>query len=190
MSALDGLRFRLGTLLRPGQFARDLDEELRFHVALEAMQKECAARGELSPEDARFAALRRFGARRIAVASRWSEQLNQALIAYLEHAEIEVLSITSVGQWAQQAFSMSIEEGVKLAFQLGREAMRKAPDAEALLVAGGAWRSLAAVPILEEDFGIPVVTNPIAQVWRLIERGVAPPVKGWGMLLAHGTMEG
>lgn len=134
--------------------------------------------------EAAIAALGYFGARRIAVASRWSTQLNDALIAYLAHAGIEVMAITSVGQWAKQAFSMSIEEGVKLAFQLGREAMRKAPGAQALLVAGGAWRSLAAVPFLEEDFAVPVVTNPIAQVWRLIAAGVAPPVKGWGRLLA------
>jgi len=91
--------------------------------------------------EASIAALRRFGAKRIAVASRWSEQLNAALIAYLKEADLEVLSITSVGQWAKQAFSMSIEEGVKLAFQLSREAMRKAPKADALLVPGGAWRS-------------------------------------------------
>jgi maleate cis-trans isomerase len=62
--------------------------------------------------------------------------------------------------------------------------MRRAPAAEALLLAGGAWRSLAAVPILEEDFKVPVLTNPIAQVWRLIAAGVAPPVTGWGRLLA------
>jgi arylmalonate decarboxylase len=129
-------------------------------------------------------ALRRFGASRIAVASRWSEQLNQALAAYLAHAGFEVLAITSAGQWAKQAFSMSIEEGVKLAFQLGREAMRRAPEAQALFLAGGAWRSLAAVPILEEDFNVPVITNPIAEVWRLIAAGVAPPVAGWGRLLA------
>lgn len=137
-----------------------------------------------SHAEATVAALRHLGANRIAIASRWSEQLNNALVAYLTHANIEVLAITSVGQWAKQAFSMSIEEGVKLAFQLGREAMRRAPTAEGLLLAGGAWRSLAAVPILEDDFGVPVVTNPIAQVWRLIAAGIAPPVTGWGRLLA------
>lgn len=137
-----------------------------------------------SQAEATIAAMRHLGVRRIAIASRWSKQLNEAFVAYLEHADIEVLAITSVGQWAKQAFSMSIEEGVKLAFQLGREAMRQAPSAEALLLAGGAWRSLAAVPILEEDFGIPVITNPIAPVWRLIAAGIAPPVDGWGRLLA------
>jgi hypothetical protein len=134
--------------------------------------------------EATVAALSYFGAKCIAVASRWSDTLNKLVIEYLTQAGFEVLAITSVGQWAKQAFSMSIEEGVRLAFQLGREAMRRAPQAEALFVAGGAWRSLAAVPILEEDFGIPVVTNPITQPWRLIAAGIAPPVEGWGRLLA------
>jgi len=134
--------------------------------------------------EATVAALGSFGATRVAIASRWSGQLNDAVVAYLESAGIAVLTITSAGQWAKQAFSMSIEEGVKLAFQLGREAMRRAPAAQALLLAGGAWRSLAAVPILEEDFNVPVITNPIAQAWRLIAAGVAPPVPGWGRLLA------
>ena len=136
--------------------------------------------------EATIAALAHFGARRIAVASRWSAELNGRLKAYLGHAGIEVLAMTGIGQWARQAFSMSIEEGVKLAFQLGRQAMREAPQAEALLIPGGAWRSLAVVPILEEDYGIPVVTNPIAEAWRFIAGGVAPPVQGWGRLLAGG----
>ena len=61
----------------------------------------------------------------------------------------------------------------------------EAPDADGLLLPGGAWRSLAAVPILEQDFGKPVVTNPIAAVWRLIAAGKAPPVEGWGRLLTN-----
>ena len=137
-----------------------------------------------SHSEATIDAMRHLGMRKLAVASRWSNELNEKLVAYLESAGFEVLTVTTANQWAQQAFSMSIEEGIKLAFQLGREAMRKAPDADGLLLPGGAWRSLAAVPILEDDFGKPVVTNPIAQVWRLISAGVAPPVQGWGRLLA------
>jgi len=137
-----------------------------------------------SHAEATIDAMRHLGMRRIAIASRWSDELNRKLTAYLTSADFEVLTVTSAGQWAKQAFSMSIEEGVKLAFQLGREAMRKAPQADGLLLPGGAWRSLAAVPILEEDSGKPVVTNPIAQVWRLISQGIAPPVEGWGTLLA------
>jgi maleate cis-trans isomerase len=120
---------------------------------------------------------------RLAVASRWATQLNEALKQFLEHAGFEVVSMTSVGQWAAEAFGMSIETGVKLAIQLGREAMRKAPNAQGLLLPGGTWRSLAVIPCLEEDFGKPVFTNPTGSVWRLIHDGVAPPVQGWGKVL-------
>ncbi|MES2184769.1 MAG: hypothetical protein V4505_09500 [Pseudomonadota bacterium] len=154
---------------------------------LELMQETSKRTGIVadSHAEATIAAMRHLGMRRIAIASRWSDTLNQKLVAYLEEAEFEVLAVTSVGQWAKQAFSMSIEEGVKLAFLLSREAMQKAPHADGLLLPGGAWRSLAAVPILEQDFGKPVVTNPITEAWRLIAAGLAPPVEGWGRLLAN-----
>ena len=61
MSVFDVFRYRLRVLLRPGKYARELDEEIRFHLALEAMQREHGARGTLSPSDARWAARRRFG---------------------------------------------------------------------------------------------------------------------------------
>jgi len=132
-------------------------------------------------------ALNHLGARRIAIASRWADQLNRAMTAYFEDAGLEVLAVTSANQWAAESFSMSIERGVVLAIRLGREAMRLAPNAEALLLPGGTWRSLAAVPILEDDFGLPILTNRTAAAWRLISRGIAPPIEGWGRLLAHPT---
>lgn len=138
-----------------------------------------------STNEAIIAALQRLGVDQIAVASRWAPQLNQALTDYFVHGGIEVASITSEGQWARESFAMSIEKGVVLAFRLGREAMRKAPQAGALLLPGGTWRSLAAVPIHEEDFDVPVITNATATVWRLISQGIAPPVQGWGRLLEH-----
>ena len=61
MSLIDVLRYRFRVLLRPGQHARELDEEIRFHLTLEAMQREHASRGTLSRADARWAARRRFG---------------------------------------------------------------------------------------------------------------------------------
>ena len=138
-----------------------------------------------STNEAIIAALERLGVKRIAVASRWALQLNEALVGYFGRAGIEVASITSEGQWAREAFAMSVEKGIVLAFRLGREAMRKAPNAGALLLPGGTWRSLAAVPILEDDFDVPVITNGTATAWRIISQGIAPPVKGWGRLLEN-----
>jgi putative ABC transport system permease protein len=64
MSILDALRHRLRVHLRPRAYLSELDEELDFHLSLEAMQREHAARGTghpLSGPDARLAARRHFG---------------------------------------------------------------------------------------------------------------------------------
>src|SRR5450755_2891204 len=61
MSFVDGLRHQLRALTGTRQYARELDEEMHFHLSLDAMQREHTARGTLSAADARFAAHRRFG---------------------------------------------------------------------------------------------------------------------------------
>jgi maleate cis-trans isomerase len=135
-----------------------------------------------------ISALQYLGVTRIAVASRWADELNNRMVEYLTVAGIEVLAVTTAGQWAAEAFGMSIERGMVLAMRLGREAMRRAPDAQVLFLPGGTWRSLAAVPLLEDEFDLPVLTNSVAFTWSLMNRGIAPPVEGWGRLLAkpHG----
>ena len=61
MSFLDGVRHRLRVLVRRGQYERELDEELRFHLDLDAAQHSHAGRGAISDGAARLAARRRFG---------------------------------------------------------------------------------------------------------------------------------
>jgi putative ABC transport system permease protein len=61
MSLLDGLRHQLRALTSSREYARELDEEMHFHLSLDAMQREHGAHGALSASDARSAARRRFG---------------------------------------------------------------------------------------------------------------------------------
>lgn len=61
MSLLDAARHRLRVWLRPAQYDRELNEERDFHLSLDAMQREHAARGTLTGADAQFAARKRFG---------------------------------------------------------------------------------------------------------------------------------
>ncbi len=138
-----------------------------------------------APLEAVIAAMLRLGLRRIVVGSRWADQLNNALKAYLEAGGLEVVGVTTRGQWGKQAFAMSFDEGLKMAVEVGREAARLAPQAEAILVPGGAAMSVHAIPILEEEFGKPVLTNLNAEVWNgLVRPKVIAPVQGWGKLLA------
>ena len=57
MSALQGLRHRLRVLLAPRSYAREVDEEMRVHLELEAMQLRARGAGD----DSAWAARRRFG---------------------------------------------------------------------------------------------------------------------------------
>jgi maleate isomerase len=136
--------------------------------------------------EAIIAAFEHLGVKRIAIGTRWADQLNQAMKRYFNEAGIEVVYMNGAGQWAKEAFGMSLEEGIRYAFALGRDAFRNAPEAEALLLPGGAWRPFAVIPFLEEDFGKPVVTNGNSRLWRLVHDGIAPPVQGWGKLMAMG----
>ncbi|MFL5613953.1 MAG: ADOP family duplicated permease [Gemmatimonadaceae bacterium] len=58
MSLLSAIRYRLRPLLRPDAHARELREEMELHLALDTMDQ---ARGGASPNDAPWAARRRFG---------------------------------------------------------------------------------------------------------------------------------
>ena len=55
MSLLDGLRYRLRSLFRPDEHARDLDSEIELHLSLDTVQQSTAG------ADASFRARRRFG---------------------------------------------------------------------------------------------------------------------------------
>jgi maleate cis-trans isomerase len=73
------------------------------------------------------------------------------------------------------------------ALEVGRKLLTEAPAAQALMIAGGLWFAIHAVPILEAEFGKPVTLNITATTWaalhaagsRLLQR----PEARWGKLL-------
>lgn len=78
-----------------------------------------------------------------------------------------------------------MRDGMQLALDVGREAAALAPNAEAILIPGGATLSLHAIPALEAELGKPVLVNMSAEIWHaLVCPGIVPPVDGWGRLLA------
>jgi arylmalonate decarboxylase len=138
-----------------------------------------------APLEALIAAMKHLGLTKLAIGSRWADAVNQAMIRYLEHGGIEVVGITKRNQWASDAAAMSLEEGMRLALEVGREAAKLTSEAQAISVPGGAAMSLHVIPALEEEFGKPAFTNMSVEVWNdLVRPGIIPPVQGWGRLLA------
>ncbi|HXK28867.1 MAG TPA: hypothetical protein VJ646_11485 [Candidatus Binatia bacterium] len=138
-----------------------------------------------APLEALIAAMKHLDLNKLAVGSRWADKVNEAIVKYLEDGGIKVVGITKRNQWASDAFAMTLEQGLDMAVNVGREAAKIAPEAEAISVPGGAAMSLHVIPALEEEFGKPAFTNMSVEVWnQLVRPGIIPPVQGWGRLLA------
>jgi maleate cis-trans isomerase len=162
------------------QLGRDRTRELLAR-AEERTGIPCSA-----PLEAVIAALGQLGLSRVVIGSRWAAELNQAVAGYLTEAGLEVVGATGRGQWAREAFGMSLSAGMAAALEVGREAAELGRDsAQAIFVPGGAALSLHVVPVLEAEAGKPVLTNLNAEVWHdLVRTGIIPPVTGYGALLA------
>ena len=139
-----------------------------------------------APLEALIAAMNHLGLTKLAIGSRWADPVNDAIKRYLEAGGIEVVGTTKRNQWASDSFAMSLEQGLEMALDVGREAARTCPEAEAISVPGGAAMSLHVIPAIEEEFGKPAFTNMSAEVWNdLVRPGIIPPVQGWGRLLEN-----
>jgi arylmalonate decarboxylase len=138
-----------------------------------------------APLEAMIAAMKHLGVSRLAVGSRWADQVNDALSQYLAEGGIEVVGCTKRNQWGAESAAMSLEDGLNMALEVGREAARMFPNAQAIAIPGGAALCLHVVPAVEAEFGKPAFTNLTAEIWNdLVRPGIIPPVKGWGKLLA------
>jgi maleate cis-trans isomerase len=138
--------------------------------------------------EAHIATLQHFGAAKIALATRWPDAVNEALTRYLGEAGIEVIAQRSQPRSLQQNKVASPAGDHQLALDLGRQVLREAPAAQALLLPGGLWFAIHAAPMLEAEFGRPVLLNILSTTWAAL-RAAGPrievrPDPRWGMVLA------
>ena len=138
--------------------------------------------------EAHIAAMKHLGAKRIAIASRWPDPVIDALTRYLGEAGIEVVVRRSRPRSLEANKNSDPAQDHLLALELGGAALRAAPEAEALLLPGGLWFAIHAVPLLEAEFGRPVLLNITSTTWAALNaagpRMQGRPGKRWGRLLA------
>lgn len=138
--------------------------------------------------EAHIAVLQHLGATRIALATRWPDAVNAALTRYLTEAGIEVLACAARGRSLDQNKHSSAADDHLLALELGRQALREAPSAQALLLPGGLWFAIHAAPQLEAELGRPVLLNILSTTWAALHaagsRMLHRPDPRWGKVLA------
>jgi len=138
--------------------------------------------------EAHIATLQHFGATRLALATRWPDAVNTALTNYLKEAGIEVVVCKARGRSLDQNKISSAADDHALALDLGAQALREAPQAQALLLPGGLWFAIHAVPQLEAEFGKPVLLNILSTTWAALNAAPKPlphrPDAKWGKVLS------
>jgi arylmalonate decarboxylase len=126
--------------------------------------------------------MRRFGAKRIAVATAYSAEVNRRMRGFLEESGFEVLAMEGLG-FEKIGMAGGVPKDQLVDFAVGVHAA--APAAEALLVSCGGFRTLDAIEPLEARTGVPVVSSMPHAVWagvRLL--GVDGRAQGFGRLFA------
>jgi len=137
--------------------------------------------------EAHIAVLQHFGASRIALATRWPDVVNAALTRYLADAGVEVVACRSRPRSLDENKKAGAADDHLLALELGGQALREAPQAQALLMPGGLWYAIHAVPLLEAEHGRPVLLNILSTIWAALHaagrRMLHRPDPRWGRVL-------
>lgn len=126
-------------------------------------------------------ALRALGARRIAVGTAYTDDLNEKLRAYLTDSGFEVLSLESLGLSGVKEIHGVTEQQV---VELGQRAAAKADGKmDAVLISCGGLKASNLAPMLEPKVGVPVVASATAGVWATMRLlGINTDLTGFGQL--------
>jgi maleate cis-trans isomerase len=131
------------------------------------------------------AAAKHLGIKRIALANKWSEPMNKTLGEFFARGGVGVAGVASEVLTPAQFQKISTADNMKLAFELGRAALTRYPDADGLYIGGGAWLSEPVCQALEREFGKPAISNQSAMIWDTLSRlGQWRPIAGQGRLLS------
>jgi arylmalonate decarboxylase len=126
--------------------------------------------------------LRLAGARRLAIATAYNEEVTSRLVAFMRESGFEVVKAKGLGialnipQAAQDGLE-DFSAGVK----------ESAPSADALLVSCGGLHTLDLLVPLEKRCKVPVVSSQPHGLWNVVKLlGVNARVEGYGSVLAKG----
>ena len=126
-------------------------------------------------------ALREVKARKIALVTPYIEEINRREEAFFNSIGFEVVYEKGLG----------ISDTIEIAkvspgtvYRLGKEALSKAPEADAIFFSCGNLRTIETIPEIEKDTGKPAISSNQALLWSALRMaGVTEPIHGFGSLL-------
>ncbi|MEO8314280.1 MAG: arylmalonate decarboxylase [Pseudomonadota bacterium] len=130
-------------------------------------------------------ALNTVGAKRVAVATAYNEEVNSRLSVFLLEHGFEPLVITGLGIETMTDVD-KVTQDYLIAFS--ERIYRLAPEADSLLVSCGGFRTLEIIAPLEARIGVPVISSMPHGLWagaKLV--GLSGAATGYGRLLSSGS---
>ncbi|MDA1035998.1 MAG: hypothetical protein O3B65_03845 [Chloroflexi bacterium] len=142
--------------------------------------REISGKPSISTTGALITGLDSLKAKKIAVATPYTDERNELLRTYLEARGFEVvgmggLGISRAAEIARLPFNVPYDHAVSVA--------KSAPDADAMYIPCARFPVVSSIEQIEADIGIPIVTSTQAMVWwgmRTI--GITDDVPGFGKL--------
>src|SRR5690606_3494122 len=126
--------------------------------------------------------LKAVGARRVAVATAYNDEVNDRLRAFLLEHGLEPLVVTGMGNEAVEEVDSVTQDDL---LEFGARVHASAPEADSMLVSCGGFRTLELIAPLEARTGVPVVSSMPHGLWagaRLV--GLDGSAPGYGRLLS------
>jgi maleate cis-trans isomerase len=131
------------------------------------------------------AAAKHLGLRRIVVANKWTDAMNDMLKTFFARAGVTVVGVANEVTTPAEFQRMGADEGLDHAYHLARTAMIDYPDVDGIFLGGQAWFVQPALESLEREFGKPVISNATAMLWDMLHLvDFWQPIGGRGRLLA------
>jgi arylmalonate decarboxylase len=109
--------------------------------------------------------LRSVGAKRVAVATAYSDLVNERLADFLRQAGYEVLSMKGFGL---TGFGDAANQSEQDILDLSGKAIEEAKAADAVLISCGGLKTLGCAVPIEQRYGIPVVTSTQSAFWKAL----------------------
>ncbi|MFX0202578.1 MAG: aspartate/glutamate racemase family protein [Candidatus Hodarchaeota archaeon] len=126
-------------------------------------------------------ALKEMGINKIAVATPYTDEVDQRVRSFLEGNGFQVLNLKGLGIVDTVERS---ELSPIVAYRLAREVYNSNSEADGVFISCMNFRTVEIIESLERDLSKPVVTSLQATVWAALRKlGIHEPINGYGKLL-------
>ena len=148
----------------------------------------------LTPMEPHALALKALGARKVACATYYGDELNRAIVDYFAHFGIEALimggfslSGQSEGLYATPLLALDDVSAIQVYQYCKRGLQKLGTSVDAIYINGGGWDVAPVIDALENDLKVKVVWALAAEMWLAYwKAAISNPIPNCGSLLRDG----